>query len=94
MYSRLLHCALFFLFGPKSIILWTTCLTRHRPHNSFSPQIVWDLEDDQIVDLGSEDEDTVRNRLELQEKLRVLEDGLKELDAFTARPNSALRSST
>lgn len=31
--------------------------------------------------------------MELQEKLRVLEDGLRELDAFTARPNSALQPS-
>ncbi|KAJ4420663.1 hypothetical protein N0V82_004229 [Gnomoniopsis sp. IMI 355080] len=69
-----------------------TCLVQCLP-DVFSPQIVWDLEDDQTDALGSEDEETVRNRVQLQEKLRVLEGGLRELDAFTARPNSALRAS-
>ncbi|KAJ4393762.1 hypothetical protein N0V93_002977 [Gnomoniopsis smithogilvyi] len=69
-----------------------TCLVQCLP-DVFSPQIVWDLEEDQIDALGSEDEGTVKNRRELQEKLRVLEDGLRELDTFTARPSSALRPS-
>lgn len=59
----------------------------------FSPEIVWDLEDDQIDYLGAEDDNTMKNRADLQEKLRVLEDGLKELDAFTARPDSSTRHS-
>lgn len=60
---------------------------------SFSPEVVWDLKDDQIHYLGSEDDTTMKNRADLQEKLRVLEDGLKELDAFTARPDSTTRLS-
>lgn len=52
---------------------------------------MWDLDDVQIDDLGAEDDSTLKNRADLKEKLRVLEDGLKELDAFTARPDSSLR---
>jgi hypothetical protein len=55
----------------------------------FSPEVVWDLEDDQIDRLGSEDDGTIKKRNELQEKLRVLEDGLRELDAFTARSDAS-----
>lgn len=47
--------------------------------------MVWGLEDEQIDMLGSEDDSTIQNRHDLQEKLGVLEDGLKDLDAFTAR---------
>lgn len=50
---------------------------------------MWDLEDEQIDSLGAEDDGTIKNRKDLQEKLRVLEDGLKELDAFTARPDTS-----
>jgi len=35
--------------------------------------------------LGSEDDDTVTERAELKKKLEVLEQGLSDLDAFTAR---------
>ncbi|ROW08355.1 hypothetical protein VMCG_03240 [Cytospora schulzeri] len=69
-----------------------TCLIQQLP-DVFSPDIVWDLEDDQIDSLGSEDDNTIRDRAELQEKLRVLEDGLKDLDAFTSRPDSSTRLS-
>lgn len=51
----------------------------------FSPEVVWGLEDEQIDRLGSEDDSTIRNRHDLQEKLSVLENGLRDLDAFTAR---------
>lgn len=53
--------------------------------NRFSPEVVWGLEDEQIDKLGSEDNSTIQLRQELQEKLGVLENGLKDLDAFTAR---------
>lgn len=53
--------------------------------NRFSPEVVWGLEDEQIDRLGSEDNSTIQLRQELQEKLGVLENGLKDLDAFTAR---------
>ncbi|KAK2599466.1 hypothetical protein N8I77_011220 [Diaporthe amygdali] len=61
-----------------------TCLVQRLP-DVFSPEVVWDLDDEQIESLGSEDNSTIKNRNDLQEKLRVLEDGLKDLDAFTAR---------
>ncbi|KAK7747408.1 hypothetical protein SLS53_001663 [Cytospora paraplurivora] len=67
-----------------------TCLIQKLP-DVFCPEVVWDLDDDQIDDLGAEDDTTFKNRADLNEKLRVLEDGLKELDAFTARPDSSLR---
>lgn len=51
----------------------------------FSPEVVFGLEDEQIDRLGSEDDSTVRNHQDLQEKLSVLEDGLRDLDALTAR---------
>lgn len=53
--------------------------------NRFSPEVVWGLDDEQIDRLGSEDNSTIQLRQELQEKLGVLENGLKDLDAFTAR---------
>lgn len=55
---------------------------------------MWDLDDDQIDELGAEDHTTLKSRADLQEKLRVLREGLKELDAFTARPGSSHGSST
>ncbi|KAG6361682.1 hypothetical protein INS49_009909 [Diaporthe citri] len=61
-----------------------TCLVQKLP-DVFSPEVVWGLEDEQIDRLGSEDDSTIRNRHELQEKLSVLEDGLRDLDAFTTR---------
>lgn len=56
---------------------------------SFSPEVVWDLDDDQAEELGAEDDETIQKRAEYHEKLRILEEGLKELDAFTARPDSS-----
>ncbi len=35
--------------------------------------------------LGSENDDTVRERIELTQKLNTLEKGLQDLDAFTVR---------
>jgi len=35
--------------------------------------------------MGSEDDGTVTERAELQKKLEILEKGLSDLDAFTAR---------
>lgn len=64
------------------------CLIQRLPE-VFSPEVVWDLDDEQIDDLGSEDDGTIKNRNDLQEKLRILEDGLRELDAFTARPDAS-----
>lgn len=50
---------------------------------------MWDLDDDQAEELGAEDDETIQKRAEYHEKLRILEEGLKELDAFTARPDSS-----
>ena len=47
--------------------------------------MVWDLTDDQVEQLGSEDDGTIKDREELTLKLQTLERGLKDLDAFTAR---------
>lgn len=55
----------------------------------FSPEVVWDLDEDQIEELGAEDDSTIQSWNEYQEKLGILEEGLKELDAFTARPDSS-----
>lgn len=57
----------------------------------FSPGVVWDLEDDEVDDLGAEDDGTIKTRTEMQEKIRVLGDGLEELDAFTARPDTSIK---
>ncbi|KKY37778.1 putative interferon-induced gtp-binding protein mx [Diaporthe ampelina] len=65
------------------------CLVQKLP-DVFSPEVVWDLEDEQIDNLGAEDDGTIKDRKDLQEKLSVLEDGLKELDAFTARPDTSI----
>lgn len=51
----------------------------------FSPDVAWDLSDEDVESLGSEDTGTVKNREELKTKLSILEKGLKDLDAFTAR---------
>jgi len=50
-----------------------------------SPEIVWDLLDAQIDRLGSEDDSTIAERNEVTTKLEILEKGLQDLDAFTAR---------
>ncbi|KUJ06452.1 uncharacterized protein LY89DRAFT_702933 [Mollisia scopiformis] len=60
------------------------CLVQHLP-KVFSPNVVWDLSDEQVENLGSEDASTVAERAELQKKLDILEKGLKGLDAFTSR---------
>lgn len=47
--------------------------------------MVWDLSQEQVEQLGSEDDGTITDRQELTLKLRTLEKGLTDLDAFTAR---------
>lgn len=47
--------------------------------------MVWDLLDEQVEQLGSEDDGTVKEREDLTKKLKTLEKGLMDLDAFTAR---------
>ena len=51
----------------------------------FSPDVAWDLSDEDVERLGSEDTATVTERAELQKKLEILEKGLSDLDAFSAR---------
>jgi hypothetical protein len=46
---------------------------------------MWDLSDEDIELWGSEDGSTVSQRVALTKKLSILEDGLEDLDAFTAR---------
>ncbi|KAI0110612.1 P-loop containing nucleoside triphosphate hydrolase protein [Hypoxylon sp. NC0597] len=60
------------------------CLIQRLPE-VFCPDVVWDLSDEDVERLGSEDENTVKERSELMKKLEILEKGLKDLDAFTAR---------
>ncbi|KAI0481292.1 P-loop containing nucleoside triphosphate hydrolase protein [Xylariaceae sp. FL0804] len=64
-----------------------TCLVQRLP-DVFSPEVVWDLDDAAVQQLGSENEATIRERADLTEKLNVLEAGLRDLDAFTARGGS------
>ncbi|KAI1646714.1 P-loop containing nucleoside triphosphate hydrolase protein [Daldinia loculata] len=64
-----------------------TCLIQCLP-NVFSPDVVWDLSDEDVEKLGSEDDGTVKERAELTKKLDVLETGLRDLDAFTARSST------
>ncbi|TVY13442.1 hypothetical protein LARI1_G008835 [Lachnellula arida] len=61
-----------------------TCLIQRLP-GVFSPDVAWDLSDEQVERLGSEDTGTVTKRAELQKKLEILEKGLNDLDAFTAQ---------
>ncbi|KAI0004030.1 P-loop containing nucleoside triphosphate hydrolase protein [Xylariaceae sp. FL0662B] len=58
----------------------------------FCPDVVWDLTDQEVERLGSEDDSTVNERMELTKKLGVLEEGLKDLDAFTARSEAHART--
>ncbi|KAK8080516.1 hypothetical protein PG997_008334 [Apiospora hydei] len=60
------------------------CVVQKLP-NVLSPEIVWDLSDEQIDRLGSEDDGTITERNEVTKKLGILEQGLQDLDAFTAR---------
>ncbi|KAK3938319.1 P-loop containing nucleoside triphosphate hydrolase protein [Diplogelasinospora grovesii] len=61
-----------------------TCLIQRLP-DVFSPDVVWDLSDEVIEVLGSEDDSTVKERIALTQKLETLEKGLHDLDAFTVR---------
>ncbi|OTB09886.1 hypothetical protein K445DRAFT_323530 [Daldinia sp. EC12] len=61
-----------------------TCLIQCLP-SVFSPDVVWDLTAEDVEKLGSEDDETIKERTELGKKLEILETGLKDLDAFTAR---------
>ncbi|KAI2463967.1 P-loop containing nucleoside triphosphate hydrolase protein [Annulohypoxylon bovei var. microspora] len=65
------------------------CLIQRLPE-VFCPDVIWDLSQEDVERLGSEDDNTVKERNELTKKLGILEDGLKDLDAFTAR--SAIRA--
>jgi hypothetical protein len=51
----------------------------------FSPDVVWDLTEEAIEELGSENVSTVKERADLTLKLSILEKGLRDLDAFTGR---------
>ncbi|KAI1484675.1 P-loop containing nucleoside triphosphate hydrolase protein [Biscogniauxia mediterranea] len=61
-----------------------TCLIQRLPE-VFSPDVVWDLDEDAVERLGSEAESTIKERIDLTTKLNILESGLKDLDAFTSR---------
>ncbi|CAG8950637.1 hypothetical protein HYFRA_00002846 [Hymenoscyphus fraxineus] len=65
-----------------------TCLIQRLPE-VFSPGIIWELSDEDIELLGSEDDRTVNQRAELKKKLDILEKGLIDLDAFTARSGTS-----
>ncbi|KAI0158001.1 P-loop containing nucleoside triphosphate hydrolase protein [Hypoxylon sp. FL1284] len=61
-----------------------TCLIQRLP-DVLSPDVVWDFSEDDVKRLGSEDDNTVKERNETAKKLAILETGLKDLDAFVAR---------
>ena len=46
---------------------------------------MWDLSPDDVERLGSEDDNTVKERHECSKKLAILESCLRDLDDFTAR---------
>ncbi|XXH00970.1 hypothetical protein Hte_007321 [Hypoxylon texense] len=61
-----------------------TCLIQRLPE-VFCPDVVWDFTEKDVEQLGSEDDNTVKERNEATKKLAVLEKGLRDLDAFVAR---------
>ena len=61
-----------------------TCLIQCLP-DVFSPDVVWNLTDEEVELLGSENDTTVTERAELTHKLKTLEKALRDLDAFTGR---------
>ncbi|OTB00157.1 hypothetical protein M426DRAFT_324476 [Hypoxylon sp. CI-4A] len=61
-----------------------SCLIQKLP-DVFCPDVVWEFSDEDVEKLGSEDDGTVKERSELTKKLAILEEGLRDLDAFTAR---------
>ncbi|KAI1495922.1 P-loop containing nucleoside triphosphate hydrolase protein [Biscogniauxia marginata] len=63
------------------------CLIQRLPE-VFSPDVVWDLSEEAVESLGSEDDNTVKERIEVTKKLNVLERGLKDLDTFTSRSST------
>ncbi|KAI1452846.1 P-loop containing nucleoside triphosphate hydrolase protein [Annulohypoxylon moriforme] len=65
------------------------CLIQRLPE-VFCPDVIWDLSQEDVEQLGSEDDKTVKERNEATKKLEILEKGLKDLDAFTSR--SAIRA--
>ncbi|CZS98728.1 uncharacterized protein RAG0_07339 [Rhynchosporium agropyri] len=61
-----------------------TCLVQQLT-KVFSPDVAWELSDEQVELLGSEDDRTVTERAELQKKKAILTKALIYLDAVTAR---------
>ncbi|PVH84492.1 dynamin family protein [Cadophora sp. DSE1049] len=64
-----------------------TCLVQRLP-GVFSPDVAWELSDEQVDELGSEDARTVNERAEQQKKKQILQKALSDLDAFTARSSA------
>lgn len=50
--------------------------------------MAWELSDEAVELLGSENSSTVAERDELTKKFDVLEQGLKDLDAFTTQSHT------
>ncbi|KAI5857492.1 P-loop containing nucleoside triphosphate hydrolase protein [Durotheca rogersii] len=84
LYANVPQVALKKFIDDVSVNAIETCLIQRLP-DVFCPDVVWDLSQEEVERLGSEDDRTVEERAELTKKLNVLENGLKELDAFTAR---------
>ncbi|KAI1764614.1 P-loop containing nucleoside triphosphate hydrolase protein [Hypoxylon sp. FL1150] len=63
------------------------CLIQRLPE-VFCPDVVWDFAETDVERLGSEDDNTVKERSEATKKLAILEKGLKDLDAFVARSST------
>ncbi|KAH7407648.1 P-loop containing nucleoside triphosphate hydrolase protein [Cadophora sp. MPI-SDFR-AT-0126] len=60
------------------------CLVQNLP-KVFCPDVAWELSDEQVEYLGSEDETTVMERAALQKKKEILGKALSDLDEFTVR---------
>jgi hypothetical protein len=67
------------------------CLVESLP-TIFCPETVLDIEDDIVAALAAENEDSLAERAQSSEKLKVLENGLRELKSIkqhpSLRPNS------
>ncbi|CZT13347.1 uncharacterized protein RCO7_03410 [Rhynchosporium graminicola] len=69
----------------SALMPWKRVSSSNYQKCKFSPDVAWELSDEQVELLGSEDDRTVTERAELQKKKAILTKALIYLDAVTAR---------